>query len=141
MLEDHVERREDLRFEVDGEKLRVTVGFLGFETTTGAVLDISRGGMKVCLEGEIPKSLIGEDCLLRFVDPQGRVNPEVVVGKLRRMEEEGQYTIEFNKPLEGLRMANGNRAGDRVGAWSRFRELEPQQREVRRRRFRWWGAS
>jgi len=103
MLEDHVERREDLRFEVDGEKLRVTVGFLGFETTTGAVLDISRGGMKVCLEHELPKPLLGNDCHVRFVeDPQNRVREKAKPGKLLRMEVAGQYVIEFRRPLEAL---------------------------------------
>jgi len=105
MPDDQVERRGYPRFEVHGNKLQVTVGVLGSEPTNGVVLDISRGGMKVCLEGEIPKSLIGEDFLLRFVDPEGRVNPKAMLGKLRRMEGEGRYTIEFNEPLEKLLVA------------------------------------
>ena len=107
MSEDHVERRGDLRIEVYLDELQVTVGVLGIEPTDGAVLNISRGGMKVCLEHEIPKPLVGDDCLVRFIDPADRVSPEVMVGKLRRTEANGQCAIEFAQPLKVLRVANG----------------------------------
>ena len=106
MPDDHDERRGYLRFKVHLKKLQVTVAVLGFEPTNGVVLNISSGGMKVCLESEIHESLVGEDCLLRFVDRQGRVKPEAMLGKLRRMEGEGRYVIEFNEPLEGLYLGN-----------------------------------
>ena len=107
MPEDFVERRGYLRVEVYLDKLQVTVGVLGIEPTNGLVLDISRGGMKVCLEHEIPKPLLGDDCLVRFVeDPQDRVSAKAKHGKLLRMEVVGQYAIEFDSPLEGLKMGS-----------------------------------
>ena len=103
-----VERRGFLRVEVYLDKLQVTVGVIGFEPTNGVVLNVSRGGMKVCLEHDIPKLLVGDDCLVRFVDdPQGRVSAKAELGKLLRMEAVGRYAIEFAKPLEVLRVANG----------------------------------
>ncbi len=108
MPENHVERRGFLRVEVHLDKLQVTVGIVGFEPTTGAVLNISRGGMKLWLEREIAESLVGDDCLVRFVeDPQDRVSVKAKLGKLLRMEADGQYAIEFDSPLEVLRVGNG----------------------------------
>jgi len=105
MPEDHVERRGYLRVEVDLDKLQVTVGVVGIEPTNGEVLNISRGGIKVRLEHEIPKPLIGYDCLVRFVeDPQDRVIATAKLGKLLRMEVVGHYAIEFDSPLEVLNM-------------------------------------
>ncbi len=108
MSEDHVERRGFLRIEVYLDKLQVTVGVLGFEPTNGVVLDISRGGMKVSLDREISKLLVGDDCLVSFVDDaQDRVSAKAKLGKLLRMEGEREYAIEFTKPLEVLRVAHG----------------------------------
>ena len=116
MPEDYSERRTYLRVEVHLDKLEVTVGVLGIEPTNGVVLNISRGGMKVCLEHEIPKPLLGYDCLVRFVeDPQDRVSEKAKLGKLLRMEAVGQYAIEFDKPLEVLRVANSEQDSERHG--------------------------
>ncbi len=107
MAEDHVERRRYLRVGVYLDTLEVNVGLPGLEPIKGVVLDISRGGMKVCLEHEIPKPLLGYDCLVRFVeDPQDRVNVEAKPGKLLRMEVAGQYAIKFDSPLEVLNMGS-----------------------------------
>lgn len=107
MPEDHVERRGYLRVEVHLDNLQVTIGVIGFEPTNGVVLNISRGGVKVRLEGEIPERLFGNDCIVRFVDdPQERVSVESKPGKLLRMAAVGEYAIEFDKPLEVLRAAN-----------------------------------
>ena len=105
MPEDHIERRGYLRVEVYLDELQVTVGIVGIAPTDGAVLDISRGGMKVCLEHEIPKPLIGYDCLVRFVNPKDRVSVEAN-GKLVRMEAAGQYAIKFDSPLEVLNVGS-----------------------------------
>ena len=103
--ESTVERRGYLRFEVHLDKLQVTVGVLGFvEPTRGTVLNVSRGGMNVCLEREIPTQLVGYYCLVRFVGAAGRVNPEAMLGKLRRIGTDRQYGIEFANPLEVLDM-------------------------------------
>ena len=105
MSEDHDERRRYLRFEVRLQKLQVTVGVIGFELATGVVLNVSRGGLKVALGREISKLLVGEECVVRFLDPGDRVSPEVQVGKLRRMEASGEYAIEFDSPLEVLNVS------------------------------------
>ena len=105
MHEEHDERRGHLRVAVYLDKLQVTVGIVGFEPTTGAVLNFSRSGMKVCLEREIAESLVGDDCLVRFMeDPQGRVSTKAKLGKLLRMDADGEYAIEFDSPLEVLNM-------------------------------------
>ena len=105
--ESTAERRGYLRFEVHLDKLQVTVGVLGSEPTTGVVVNVSRGGMKVCLvERGIPESMVGDECLVRFIEAGGRVNPEVMLGKLLRMEADGQYAIEFASPLEVVNMGN-----------------------------------
>ena len=108
MSDDHVERRRYLRFDVRLQKLRVTVGVLA----TGVVLNVSRGGLKVALSGEISKLLVGHDCLVRFLDPEHRISPEAKMGKLRRMEAGGECAIEFDSPLEVLRVANGKQDDD-----------------------------
>ena len=102
--ESAVERRSYLRVEVRLEYLAVTVGVLGFEATKGGVLNVSRSGLKVALSREISELLVGSDCLVRFVDLEDRVNPMVNVGKLRRMEADAEYAIEFESPLEALNM-------------------------------------
>ncbi len=104
--ESAVERRSYLRVEVRLEDLQVTVGVLGFEATKGVVLNVSRSGLKVALSREISELLVGSDCLVRFVDLEDRVNPVVKVGKLRRMEADAEYAIEFDSPLEDLNMSN-----------------------------------
>ncbi len=107
MPEDHIERRKHLRLEVYLDKLQVDFGGLGTELTTGVALDISRGGMKVCLAHAIPEPLVGDDCLVFFVeDPQDRVSAKAKLGKLLRMEAVGQYAIEFDSPLEVLNMGS-----------------------------------
>ena len=121
MTEDHVERREYLRIEVYLDELQVTVGIHGIEPTKGMVLDVSRGGMKVCLEHEIPKPLAGYDCLVRFEDPRDGVGASQV-GKLLRMESAGQYVIEFDCPLERRRRSRQRfhgRSCDRPRRWRR----------------------
>ncbi len=105
-LRPFVERRKYLRVEVYPDKLQVTVGVLGIAPTNGVVLNISRGGMKVCLEHEIPKSLLGNECLIRIPYAAGRISPEAMLGQLLRMEAKGQYAIEFDSPLEVLNMGN-----------------------------------
>ncbi len=115
MPEDYSERRKYLRVEVHLDKLEVTVGVLGIEPTNGVVLNISRGGMKVCLEREIAESLVGDDCLVRFVeDPQDRVSVKVKLGKVLRTETAGQYAIEFDSPLESA--AGGERRAGHSGS-------------------------
>ncbi len=114
MPEDHDEkRRAHLRVDVYLDKFQVTVGFLGFESTTGVLLNISRGGMKVSLEREIPKPLLGDDCTVRFVDdPQDRVSAKAKLGKVLRMGAAGEYAIEFDSPLETLNMGSDPGTGE-----------------------------
>ena len=78
MPEDHIERRRDLRIEVHMDALHVLVLVHGIEATAGVVLNVSRGGMKVRLEHEIPEPLIAHDCVVFFVeDRQGLVSETV----------------------------------------------------------------
>ena len=61
--------------------------------------------MKLFLEDEIPKSSMGEDCLVFFVeDPQGLLSEKATPGKVVRLEAVGHYAIEFDRPLETLNM-------------------------------------
>ena len=107
MAEDHVERRRHLRVGVYLDKLEVDIGIPGLKPVKGVVLNISRGGMKVSLEHEILKSLVGYDCLVFFVkDPQDRVSEKAKPGKLLRLEAFGQYAIDFDRPLEVLKGSN-----------------------------------
>lgn len=107
MSEDYEDRRGYVRVEVYPDMLQVTVGVHGIEPTNGVVLNISRGGMKVCLEHEIPKPLLGDDCLVRFVEgPKDRVSTKAKLAKLLRMGTVGQYAIEFAEPLDVLPVAN-----------------------------------
>ena len=101
------ERRKHLRLEVHLDKLLVTVGAVGTELTKGVVLNIGRGGMKVCLEHEILDSSVGYDCLVFFAeDPQGRVSEQAKHGRLLRMQVRGQYAIEFDSPLKELNLGS-----------------------------------
>ena len=107
MSEDHVELRRYLCVEVYLDKLQVVVRVLGIKPTNGVVLNVSRRCIKVRFEQDIPTPWVGYDCLVRsFEDPQALVNPEAKLGKLRRMEGEGEYAIEFDGPLEVLSMGN-----------------------------------
>ncbi len=102
-LQPFVERRRGfLRFEVHLNRLQAAVWVVGFEPTNGVVLNISRGGMNVCFEHEIPNLRFGYDCLVRFMEAGGRVSPEVMLGQLLPTEVVGEYAIEFNEPLEVL---------------------------------------
>ncbi len=104
--ESAVERRSFLRVEVRLENLQVTVGVVGFEATTGVVLNVSRGGLKVALSRAISEPLVGSDCLVRFDELEDRVNPKTKLGKLLRMEAAAEYAIEFDSPLEVLNMGS-----------------------------------
>jgi c-di-GMP-binding flagellar brake protein YcgR len=90
------------RINVQLHKFEVEVGPLGARATRGVVLDISRGGMKVKLESEIPEMYLEGDYLIRFTGASGQVSPEIVIGRVRRSEGNRQYAIEFRKPLEAL---------------------------------------
>lgn len=107
-----VEQRGCPRFDVHLENLQVTVGVLGFEATMGVVLNVSRSGIKVSLNREIPESLVGRDCLVRFVDAGDRVSGEAKLGTLLRMDERGEYAIQFAKPLEELPVTSDEQGDD-----------------------------
>ena len=90
------------RVRVQLQELEVEVGPLGARSIRGVVLDISRGGMKVKLEREIPELYLQGDYLVRFTESGGRVSPEIMLARVRRSEGNRQYAIEFRKPLEAL---------------------------------------
>jgi len=106
------ERRAHPRFEFPPEESqRVTVGPLGFRLTNGAVVNISRGGVKVRLDRMIFAEGQGEECLLRFLDPGEELRPHTVIGIVRNVNEDGTerplFTIEFGQPLELLGLDEG----------------------------------
>ncbi len=102
-----VDRRAFPRVEIPVGNLHVTVGILGFAATRGVVLDVSRGGLKVALGREISERSGGYDYLIRFDDPEDRVEPKVKVGKLiRRIGTAVEYAIEFDSSLEVLNMGS-----------------------------------
>ena len=103
MPEDRVERRSYLRVAVHLEDFRVSVEVLGAEPTRGVVLNVGRGGMKVALSAETSQALMGGDCLVRFLDAGDRVSPAVRVGTLKRIDDGGEYAIEFKTPLDVLK--------------------------------------
>ena len=107
MPEDRVERRSYLRVAVHLEDFRVSVEVLGGEPTRGVVRDVGRGGMRVALSGEASQELMGGDCLVRFIDAGDRVSPSVRVGTLKRIDDGGEYAIEFKTPLDVLKATVG----------------------------------
>ena len=111
MPEDRVERRSYLRVAVDLEDFRVRVEVQGAEPTTGVVLDVGRGGMRVALGAGISEESMGGDCLVRFIDAGDRVSPTLRVGTLKRIDDGGGYAIEFKTPLDDLK-ATASEQGD-----------------------------
>ena len=97
------------RMSVQLHEFEVEVGPLGARAIRGVVLDISRVGMKVKLESQIPELYLQGDYLLRFTEARGRVSPKVMLARLRRSEGNRQYAIEFRKPLETLKIEKEDR--------------------------------
>ncbi len=79
----------------------------GAEPTTGVVRNVGRGGMRVALGAGIPEGWMGGDCLVRFIDAGDRVSPTLRVGTLKRIDDGGEYAIEFKTPLDELNATAG----------------------------------
>jgi len=79
------------------------------QALSGLSTDISRGGMGAWIGHEIPDRT---DCIVRFFNSRGRLKPELAWGVIRRIErrQDGFVVgIEFDTPLEFLRLAESSR--------------------------------
>ena len=76
---------------------------------SGLSTDVSRGGLSAWIGQEIPDRT---DCIVRFFNSRGRVKPELAWGVIRRLESRQDgfvIGVEFDTPLEFLRLAAGGR--------------------------------
>ena len=75
-------------------------------TISGLSTDVSRGGLGVWLNQEIPRRT---DCIVRFFNSRKRVKPELAWGAVRRLEKRKDgfvVGVEFDTPLEFLRLTD-----------------------------------
>jgi len=82
---------------------------------SGLGTDVSRGGLSVWIGQEIPDRT---DCIVRFFNSRGRLKPELAWGEVRRIQrrQDGFVVgIEFDTPLEFLRLAEGGRSSSSGG--------------------------
>lgn len=76
----------------------------------GITTDLSRGGLAAWIGEEIPPQT---RCLIRFLNPRGRVEPQMSVGTVRRLIRDGEgcvVGIEFEEPLEIFALGKDARA-------------------------------
>jgi len=74
---------------------------------SGLSTDVSRGGMCAWVGHEIPDRT---DCIVRFFNSRGRLKPELAWGVIRRIDRRQDgfvIGVEFDTPLEFLRLAEG----------------------------------
>ncbi len=74
---------------------------------SGLSTDLSRGGLSAWIGQEIPDRT---DCIVRFFNSRGRLKPELAWGVIRRLEQRQDgfvVGVEFDTPLEFLRLAEG----------------------------------
>lgn len=77
------------------------------QAISGLSTDVSRGGMGAWIGHEIPDRT---DCIVRFFNSRGRLKPELAWGVIRRIDrrQDGFVVgVEFDTPLEFLRLAEG----------------------------------
>jgi CheY-like chemotaxis protein len=79
------------------------------QAISGLSTDVSRGGMGAWVGHEIPDRT---DCIVRFFNSRGRLKPELAWGVIRRLDrrQDGFVVgVEFDTPLEFLRLAEGGK--------------------------------
>jgi len=77
---------------------------------SGLSTDVSRGGLCAWVGQEITDRT---DCIVRFFNSRGRLKPELTWGMVRRVDprQDGFVVgVEFDMPLEFLRLAEGGRS-------------------------------
>lgn len=83
---------------------------VALDAVGGLTTDLSRGGLAAWIGEEIPPDT---RCLVRFVNPRGRVEPEISVGTVRRLSSDGDgcvVGIEFEEPLATFALGSNARA-------------------------------
>ena len=83
---------------------KVTVGRLAAATTSGAIVDIGRGGVKVECDHACDVSEM-DGCFVRFMEASEEIQPHAKFGTVIRREDIGRRTyvvIEFDIALDVL---------------------------------------
>ena len=86
-------------------RMSVELGPLGRRPAEGVPLNISRGGLQTRTGATMFQGSVGDEILIRFDDPAGRLVPDRALGWVRRVEESRGYfliSIEFSHPLERI---------------------------------------
>lgn len=79
------------------------------QAISGLSTDVSRGGMSAWVDHEIPDRT---DCIVRFFNSRGRLKPQLAWGVIRRIDRRQDgfvLGVEFDTPLEFLRLAESGR--------------------------------
>ncbi len=83
--------------------LEVELGPLGKPSAYSKPVNISRGGLQARTGAALFEGTEGTECLIRFLDPSGRLTPDRMLGWVRRVEQSAGYcvvSVEFTQPLE-----------------------------------------
>jgi hypothetical protein len=104
--QNYEERRAHTRHNVGSAvELKVSIGILGSKPTDGDVLDISRGGAKIHIDGGAYDMKEGRPCIVEFDVGGEGIRPQRTIAVVRRVDD-GQkipsVAIEFEAPLETL---------------------------------------
>ncbi len=79
------------------------------KAVSGLATNVSRGGISAWVAQEVDEST---DCIVRFFNSRGRLKPDLAWGRIRRVDrrQDGFVVgVEFDMPLEFLRLAEGAR--------------------------------
>jgi hypothetical protein len=85
----------------------VELGPLGQPPAHSVPMNISRSGLQTRTGVASFAGAEGTECLIRFVDPSGRLAPDRTLGRVRRVEESAGYfvvAVEFAHPLDRVAM-------------------------------------
>jgi CheY-like chemotaxis protein len=85
------------------------------QAISGLSTDVSRGGMSAWIGHEIPDRT---DCIVRFYNSRGRLKPALAWGVIRRIDRRQDgfvIGVEFDTPLEFLRLAETGRSHEGNG--------------------------
>lgn len=85
----------------------VELGPLGKPPAHSKPINISRSGLQTRTGVASFAGTEGTECLIRFLDPSGRLAPDRTLGRVRRVEESAGYfvvAVEFTHPLERVSM-------------------------------------
>jgi len=86
-------------------ELKVSIGILGSKPREGEVLDISRGGARILVDGVAYDMKEGKPCIVCFDVGGEGIRPQRTIAVVRRVDNGDQMpsvAIEFEDPLETL---------------------------------------